>query len=138
MATEHWYQKAAELMVLQGLNLWAATQQLDLGVRKAECEVIERSKEFLEVLRGERNKYYKSLALDPTRSRTTAVGQLLHAIDSLLGLGQFDKAVEAIFKLARLEGWTNEQAAQNVFLDLSGKDFTRLKEQYKAQTSKAN
>lgn len=127
---EHWYQKAAEIMVREGVNLFAATQKLDLGIRPSECEEIAASKEFLSVLRAERNRFYKELAGDPARSRTTAVGQLLFVIEKLLEHEQYEKAAEAIFKLSRIEGWTTEQAAQNLFFDLTGKDLTELRKKF--------
>lgn len=135
MPVESWYQKAAKLMVAKGLNLFAATQALDLGIRKIEAERIEDSEEFREVLHGERNRFYKALANDPARSRATAVGQLLFCIEKLIAKDGYDKAVEAIFKLARLEGWAQDQVVQNIFGDLSGDAIARLKQQYANKTA---
>lgn len=136
---EHWYDKAARIMVSKGVNLFAATQELDLGIRSSECESIVHSKEFQAALRAERNRFYKEIASDPARSRNTAVGQLLFAIERMIETESYDKAANAIIQLAKIEGWTNDNAGANLFFDLSGKDLAALKNKVKAQSpSKMN
>ena len=92
-----------------------------------ECQNVARTKEFQSVLRSERNKFYKELSTDPSRSRSTAIGQLLFAVQKLLEGEQYDKAVTALVALAKLEGWTSDQAQLNIFNDLNSKDIEGLR-----------
>ena len=126
---QSWYDDAAEAMVRHGQKLFDYANEKNLGLRKVECDNIVRTKEFMAALRGARNKFYKELANDPTRTRNTAVGQLVHAIQSLIDNEQYDKAVAAIAQLAKMEGWNKEAAnAINLFQDLSGGDIAKLRE----------
>lgn len=127
---EHWYEKAAAIMVVEGCSLFAATDRLGLGIRNAECENIVRTKAFKKVLETERNKLYKELANDPSRNRTAAVGQLVFIINRMVELEQYDKAAKAIMDLAKLEGWTSEQTTLNIFNDLNAKDLAALRAKF--------
>lgn len=122
-----WYEKAAEAIVRRGLSLFQFTNEAGLGITSRECENIARTKEFSEVLRTERNKFYKELAVDPSRSRNTAVGQLLFAIQKLLENEQWDKAVSALAQLFKSEGWVSDGAQVNIFQDLNAKDIEALR-----------
>jgi hypothetical protein len=108
----------------------------DLGLTSTECQNIVRTKEFQSAIRAERNRYYKELSTDPTRSRTTAIGQLLFAIQKLLEGEQYDKAVTALAQLFKAEGWTSDQAQLNIFNDLNAKDIEGLKKKLKEKLSK--
>jgi len=131
--TEHWYEKTAALMVREEISLFAATQTLDLGITNRECENIVRTKGFIEVLRNERNKFYKELANDPSRNRNSAVGQLVLAITKMMESEQYDKAVTAIMSLAKLEGWSSDSANVNIFNDMTAKDLAALRTKFAGQ-----
>lgn len=118
-------------MVREDISLFGATQQLELGIRNIECENIVRTKRFQEILREERNKHYKELADDPSRTKRAAVGRLVFIIEQMILREQFDKAAEAIMKLAKMEGWTDDKANINVFNDLSAKDLEALRSKFK-------
>lgn len=133
---EHWYSQAAAIMVRDGLSLFGATNMLDLGIRNSECEVIQLTPEFQAVIRAERNKFYKELADDPTRSRRAAVGRLVFLVDRLIEREQFEKAANALMQLAKLESWISEGANISIFQDLSQKDLEALRIKFKE--TKAN
>ena len=84
----------------------------------------------MEILRLRRNLYYKELANDPSLTRTAVKGQLVFAITKLLEKGMEDKAVAAIMNLAKLEGWTTDQANVNIFNDLNQKDIDALRKKF--------
>lgn len=128
-----WYEKAAIAIARNGKNLFAYANENDLGLTSKECEAIAKSPEFLVALRLERNKFYKELATDPARSRNTAVGQLLYAVERLMDGGQYDKAVTAITSLMKAEGWTTEGAQISIFNDLNAKDIDGLRKKLKGQ-----
>jgi hypothetical protein len=122
-----WYDKAAEAMVRNEYTLFRFANENNLGLKSTECENIARTKEFQAALRAARNRFYKELSTDPTRSRNTAVGQLLFAIQRLLEGEQYDKAVTALSQLFKAEGWTSDQAQLTIFNELSGKDIEGLR-----------
>ena len=122
-----WYEKAADAIVRQGQTLFQWSNEHNKGLTSRECENVARTKEFQNVLRRMRNQLYKELSTDPSRSRSTAIGQLLFAVQKLLEGEQYDKAVTALVALAKLEGWTSDQAQLNIFNDLNAKDIEELK-----------
>jgi hypothetical protein len=122
-----WYERAASAMVRNDYNLFRFVNENNLNLTSTECQNILRTKAFQDVLRVERNRFYKELSTDPSRSRNTAIGQLLFAITKLLDGEQYDKAVTAIAQLFKAEGWTSDQAQFNIFNDLNAKDIEGLK-----------
>ena len=128
---QDWYERAACAVVRQDKTLFQFSNENNLGLTSTECQNVARTKEFQSVLRSERNKFYKELSTDPSRSRSTAIGQLLFAVQKLLEGEQYDKAVTALVALAKLEGWTSDQAQLNIFNDLNAKDIEGLKKKLK-------
>lgn len=131
-----WYDRAAEAMTRNNKTLFAWSNENNKGLRAVECENIVRTKEFMAAMRAARNRFYKELSTDPTRSRNTAVGQLLFAVQKLLENEQYDKAVAALAHLFKVEGWTTDQAQVNIFNDLNAKDIDALRK--KMQEKKDN
>jgi len=117
-------------MVREQIPLFRYTNEHDLGLTQRECESVVRSRAFMEILRLRRNLYYKELANDPSLTRTAVKGQLVFAITKLLEKGMEDKAVAAIMNLAKLEGWTTDQANVNIFNDLNQKDIDALRKKF--------
>lgn len=128
--SEHWFEKAADMMVRESKSLYAATNELDLGITSKECLAIAQNKTFQEVLRTRRNVFYKEIANDPSLSRNAVKGQLVLAITKMLEREQFDKAANAIMQLAKLEGWTSDGTNVNVFNELTAKDLTELRKKF--------
>lgn len=124
---QDWYEKAAAAIVRSEKTLFQFANENNLGLTSTECQNVARTKEFQATLRAERNRFYKELSTDPTRSKTTAIGQLLFAIQKLLDAEQYDKAVAAIAQLFKAEGWTSDQAQLNIFNDLNAKDIEGLR-----------
>jgi hypothetical protein len=135
-----WYEKAAFEIVRNSYTLFRFSNEQNLGLTSRECENIARTTEFQNALRAQRNRFYKELSDDKSRSRSTAVGQLLFAITKLLDAEQYDKAVNAIAQLFKAEGWTSDAAQINILQDLSGKNIEeiRAKLQQKVKPALAN
>jgi hypothetical protein len=122
-----WYEKAAVAIVRNNYSLFRWANENDKGLTQRDCENITRTKAWQDVMRAERNKFFKELANDPSRSRNVAVGQLLFAVQRLLEAEQFDKAVAALAQLFKVEGWANDQTSVNIFNDLSAKNLDDLR-----------
>lgn len=126
-----WYEKAAVAIVRNEKTLFQWANETNRGLTSTECQNISRTKEFQNALRAERNRYYKELSTDPTRSRNTAVGQLLFAVQKLLEAENYDKAVTALAQLFKVEGWTSDSAQISIFNDLNANDIEGLRKKLK-------
>ena len=93
-----------------------------------EAENTYRSKSFQRVLRSERNRFFIEIASDPDRTKQTAVGHLLFALEKLSEAGEYKEVAEGLLKLARIEGWTTgEKAEINVFGGLSTQELDNIR-----------
>ncbi len=124
-------------MVRNNRTLFQYANEANLGLTTRECENIVRTKEFMAVMRVERNRFYKELANDPTRSRSTAVGQLLFIVQKLIEAEQYDKAGASLSQLFKVEGWTNDQTQLNIFNDLNSKDIDSLRRKLQGKVDSA-
>jgi hypothetical protein len=124
---ESWFQKAAELVVRENMPFRAAAHEAGAEITTVEAENIFRRKSFQKLLWTERNKYYAEVANEPGRNKTSAVGLMHLLVHKLIEAGEFDKALEGITKLAKLEGWLNPETQINIMGELTGKDLAKLR-----------
>lgn len=129
--SEHWYEAACDAIIREGKNLFAFSNEKDLGLTVRECTGVYQTKHFQEVLRVRRNIYFKELANDSSLTRAAVKGQLVLAISKMLEREQYDKAANAIMQLAKLEGWTSDGTNVNVFNELTHADLVKLREKFK-------
>lgn len=129
--TEHWFEGACDAIVREGKTLFAHSNEKNLGLTTRECENVQKTKAFQEVLRTRRNVYYKEIAGDASLSRAAVKGQLVLVIGKLIEKEQYDKAANAIMQLAKFEGWTSDGTNVNVFADLTAGDLAKLREKFK-------
>lgn len=122
-----WYEKAAELMVRQGLHLRQAALEVGTAITQEETLRIGRTKEFQKVLWAERRKYYQELADNPERTKITALGRLELIIERLLEEGEWEKAAEVQLKSAKIAGWVGPEGNVTVFAGLSDKELQEVK-----------
>jgi len=119
-------------MVRHNLSLRQAA--LDAGeiLTVDEAEKLSRSREFQRVLWAERQKFWKELASDPSRGKATIIGRMEHAIAKLLEAGEWDKAIEGLIKLAKVEGLLGTDASINIWGTASAKDIEEVKKQLRS------
>jgi len=122
-----WYSKLISKHVREDKSLFHCSNELDLGLTVKELEALQKDKDFAAVLRSERWKFYKEIASDPNRSKTSTIGNLLFAADRLMAKGHEDKAARIYMDVAKLEGWFEERSV-TVFGDISQADINKLKE----------
>lgn len=123
---ESWFFKAARIIVRQGVPLRQAAAELEVDLTSAECDKVYKSDAFQEILQAERNKYTKDLANTPGRDKSAALGLLVYLIQKLIDEQQWDKAVVALEKLMKAEGWTGAESNINVFQGLTAKEYAQL------------
>jgi hypothetical protein len=114
-------------MVRQGLSLAQAATQLSIPVTSHEVDLIMRRVTFQRLIWTCRHRFYKELATDIDRTKISTIGQLVALSQKQTELGDFDKAAETLFKIAKLENWVGEGGQVNVFAGLSQKDIDEMK-----------
>lgn len=114
-------------MARESISIREAATRLKIPIGNEEAANTFRTKGFQRLLRNARQQFYMEIANDPTWSRRTAVGKMLYLIDRLMDAGENDKAVEALLKVARVEGWLSNENTVNVFNSLTDKELEDLK-----------
>lgn len=127
---EHWFEKAADAIIREGLTLFAFSNHQGLGLTAKECEATLRTKGFQEILRVRRNLFYKELAQDASWSKAAAEGQIVFAISKMMEKELYDKALEGVMKLAKFKGWISDGTNVNVFQELTQKDLADLRKKF--------
>lgn len=123
---ESWFNLAARMVVRQNIPLRQACAELDLSVSSQESEKIFKSEAFQKILQIERNVYARELANTPGRDKTSSLGLLVYLVQKLIDEQQWDKAVVALEKLMKAEGWTGADSTVNVFAGLTAKEYSEL------------
>lgn len=122
-----WFVQLAEEMVWRQVGIKEACEALNLRLDPDEMARVERRREFKDAVRSERHKFYAAVANDPARTKSSAIGAMLISIEQLQLAGEHDKAVQAIDKLGKMEGWVGADSSINVFAGLSSKDIAEAK-----------
>jgi hypothetical protein len=130
-----WWQGAAELMAREGLAIEEAATRLKIAITSPEARNVTRTKAFQQLLRTERNRYYRDIASNKEWSKATAVGILLDCSERLREAGEFDKAAEVILKAAKILGWVGIEGNVNVFAGMSGRELDDVRARLEAKLS---
>lgn len=113
-------------MVRQNMSLRQAAMELDIPLTSDECDKILKRKAFQNVLWAERHTFNAELAAQPGRNKTSAIGLMVFLIQKLIDDGEYDKALDGVQKLAKLEGW-DKSAEINIIAGLTAKDLAEAK-----------
>ena len=134
---ESWLSEAVERMVRSGLSLRQATMEMSIPASSADCETIQRRKSFQQLLWQTRLRYFTELGSDPLRTKQAAIGKLELAFQSLMEAGEFDKAAEVQFKIAKMEGWVGPEQQISVLGELTAKELEEAKTKLLEREAKA-
>ena len=129
---ENWMFEAAEIMVRESKSLPQAVTDLGISLSTLECKKVEKRPSFHRLLWDARNKWSKEVADIPSRGKQSTIGMLQFLAQKLQDDGQYEKAAEVLFKLAKLEGWVGNESTVNVFGNLSNADLEKLKTKVKS------
>jgi hypothetical protein len=122
-----WEPQAAELMVAEGISLKEAISQLQVPLTTDECQTIQRRKSFRDLLRAARTRLHNEIGSDPSRNKEALIGQLQLQADNLEASGEYDKAAEVLFKIAKVKNYLGDEQTVNVFAGLTAKDFDAIR-----------
>ena len=130
-AEEPWMAPVARAMVREGKTLREAATELAVDMTSAEAENAYRTQVFQKVLRCERNRFYNEIAADPERSKQTAIGMLLIALEKMADAGEYKDVAESVLRLAKIENWLDADTEVTLFANLTGRDIEAVKERLK-------
>lgn len=122
---------AAEIMVRESKSLAQAVTDLGISLSTADVKKIGVRPSFQRLLWDARNKWNREVADIPSRTKQSTIGQLQLIAEKLVQEGNYDKAAEVLFKLAKLEGWVGDASTVNVFGNLSNAELEKLKTKVK-------
>jgi hypothetical protein len=130
---EPFYDKLADFMVRHQKGVFEASIELDLGLRKEECEQLYKQIAFQRVLRTARIKLANEIGQDPNIQKETMLGMLFVCIQKLMEQDQYDKAGTQVVNYAKIAGMTAPDAGVNLILGLSGKELAEMKKKIQEQ-----
>jgi hypothetical protein len=123
-------------MVRNNSSLKTAALDLSIELDPIEAERIGRRKDFQEILRIEQNKYYAAVGNDPSRTKSVAIGRMWVSAERLARDGEHDKAVQALERIAKVEGWSGNEGNVNIFSGLTARDIAEARERLAKGASK--
>lgn len=124
---EDWELEAANLMARMGVSLQQAATILKHEITSDEANVILRRASFNRLLWEARHRYFNELGNDPHFNKNVSIGKLLDLSRKLEEEGEYDKASEVLFKIAKMSGWVGVEGQVNVFADLSQRDLESIR-----------
>ena|SRR5271165_5193115 len=122
-----WYNKAIELMVREGLSLKQAAAELEIPITPDECKAVERLKSFQKDLWAARHRFSTEIAKADGYNKSALVGLSLVLIYKLIQEGSYEKAMDAVQRLSRLEGWDKSPEVSISLGGLTTKDIEEAK-----------
>jgi hypothetical protein len=125
---EDWLLEAANIMARMGVSLKQAATILKHEVTSDEANVILRRASFNRLLWEARHRYFQELGNDPHFNKNVSIGKLLDLSRKLEEEGEYDKASEVLFKIAKMSGWVGVEGQVNVFADLSQRDLDQIRD----------
>lgn len=118
-----WFKDVAAAMIRDRMSFRAALTALNISIPTSEAEAIERSNAFRKYLDMEQALLYQELSNNPNFDKNALVGGMLFAIQQMVREGAWDKAVEAWFKIARIQDWVGSESNVNITLGVSQRDI---------------
>jgi hypothetical protein len=132
---EPYFVRLAEKLVREGMDIWDAAQELELGLQPEFVKKLLTNPTFKAVIGLERVRYYREIGSDPKRDKDYLVGMNRYIIEKLIEEEEFKDAAEAIQKCAKLEGHIGPDVTANVFGNLSPSELSAVIEKLKTQKS---
>lgn len=123
-----WFHQAAEHMVRNSCTLKVAALEIGHPLDPDEADKVTRRRDFQEILRIEKNKFYAGVANDPTRTKSVVLGQMWFLADRLIAEGEFEKAAGVLDKLGKMEGWSGNEGNINIFSGLTARDIAEARQ----------
>jgi len=133
-----WWKPVCDLMVRDNLPFRRAAFNCGQDLPVEEAAKIETQHAFQRCLETQRRAFYKEIGSNAGWSKRAAIGQLLMYADKLSKDGAYDKAVEAVNKACRLEGWIGGDQDIKVFGNLSAKEFDDIRTKLKDNLERAS
>jgi hypothetical protein len=132
---EDWHFEACQLMARTGCSLAQACTELQKNVSIEDVNAILRLPTFQKILWEARHRFFGELGADPNFKKDAAIGKMLDLARKLEETGEFDKAADTLFKIAKMTGWVGPESTVNVFGELSDTDLRAIREKVASETA---
>jgi hypothetical protein len=136
-ALEPWMEDAIQLMVRKDMTLRQSALQLGREITPQEADNIQGRIRFQDALEEARLAFYAEVGSNPRLTKDALIGKVYILAERLSSDREDAKASEALFRLAKLQGWiAGEGREQPSVVDLlarllSQSDLDRLKTESK-------
>jgi hypothetical protein len=114
-------------MVQNQQSFAQAVKELKLPLEGYECDVLQKRADFKKILRQEKYAHHTEVAATPGRSKANILGMMQIAIDNLMAEGEWDKAISAMEKMAKLENYVGPDSV-NIIAGLTARDIAEARE----------
>lgn len=123
-------------MVRTQCSLKQAALEVGHPLDPDEADKVSRRRDFQEIHRVEKNKYYSTVANDPTRTKSVVLGQMWVLADRLIAEGEFEKAAGVLDKLSKMEGWSGNEGNINIFSGLTARDIAEARDRIQEKSGR--
>jgi hypothetical protein len=107
-----WMEDAIQLMIRKDLTLRQAAQQLGHEMSVPEADNIQGRLRFQDALEEARLQYYAEIGSNPRLSKDALIGKVYLLSERLASDREDAKASEALFRLAKIQGWIAGEGAE--------------------------
>ncbi len=119
-------------MAREGLSFRRAAERCHQILTVEEADRHSHRKGFDTLLWHARHRYAEEIGSNPERTKKALIGQMVLAVQHLMDDGNWDKALEGMLKLAKLEGWVGADQQTNVFAQLSPNEIEDLRSRFRS------
>lgn len=132
-AEEDWFTRVADTMVREQKSIRQAAMEHGIACTSEELATIEKRKGFQAALWTARHRYNKELASNPERTKTALLGQMVFLVQKLIEEGEYDKALEGLLKLAKVEGFIGPDQQVNIFGGVTPADLQEARKRIESE-----
>jgi hypothetical protein len=120
---ELWLTEAIDSMVRNGISLKQAAAEIGHILLDADIRTLERRKSFSRLVWDARNRFHEEIGSDPKRTKDVTIGALAVAAQKLSEEGEYDKAANVLFQIAKISGWVGPEQTVNLLGELTTKQL---------------
>lgn len=124
---EDWHIDLITYMVRHGVSLKHAATELGKEITNEEAHLLLRWSSFNRRLWAERHRFHAELAKDPAFGKDSIAGKFMVQCQKLEEEGDFAKASDVLYKLAKLMGYIGPDSQVSVFGSLSQADLDEIR-----------
>jgi len=134
---EPYFPRLADKIVREGMDIYSAAEDLELGLKKDEIDKLQRNPVFKTHLGLSQIRWYREIGTDPKRDKEYLEGFMLDMAEKLAAGNSYKEASEAALKYAKLKGYVGDDTTTNAFANLSPSEKLQVLEALKKEKKQA-